>query len=52
MLNKVKSKVLNDELLNQVDEGLLGEISNLEQIKKGAFNIRKNRYLCKRKYQI
>lgn len=38
----MKSKVLNDELLNQVDEGLLGEISNLEQIKKGAFNIRKN----------
>ena len=34
--------ILKDKLLNNVDEGLLGEISDLEQIKQGAYNIRKN----------
>lgn len=34
--------VLKDKLLNQVDEGLLEEISDLEKIKQGAYNIRKN----------
>lgn len=33
---------LKDELLNVTDEGLLDEITDLERIKKGAFNIRKN----------
>lgn len=33
---------MNQELLNNIDEGLLEEISDLGQIKKGAFNIRKN----------
>lgn len=33
---------LKDELLNITDEGLLDEITDLERIKKGAFNIRKN----------
>ncbi len=33
---------LQDDLLNLTDEGLLGEISDLERIKKGAYNIRKN----------
>lgn len=33
---------LDDKLLNEVDEGLLGEITELEGIKKGAYNIRKN----------
>ena len=33
---------LKDELLNNVDEELLGEISDLDNVKKGAFNIRKN----------
>lgn len=33
---------MSQKLLNNVDEGLLKEISDLEQIKKGAFNIRKN----------
>lgn len=30
------------EVLNNIDENLLNEISNLEDIKKGAYNIRKN----------
>ena len=33
---------LHDELLNNVDEGVLGEITKLDELKKGAFNIRKN----------
>jgi len=33
---------MDDKLLNNADEALLEEISDLEQIKKGAFNIRKN----------
>ncbi len=33
---------LNDELLNNVDEGVLGEITKLDKIKEGAYNIRKN----------
>ncbi len=33
---------LNDELLNDVDEGLLQEVSGLEKLKSGAYNIRKN----------
>lgn len=33
---------MSDELLNNIDEGLLNEISNVEEIKKGAYNIRKN----------
>ena len=33
---------LNDELLNSIDEGVLGEITKLEKIKEGAYNIRKN----------
>ena len=33
---------LNDELLNDTDEGLLEEISGLEKLKDGAYNIRKN----------
>ena len=33
---------LNDELLNNVDEGVLGEITKLDKIKTGAYNIRKN----------
>ena len=33
---------LNDELLNNVDEGVLGEIIKLDKIKEGAYNIRKN----------
>ena len=31
-----------EENLNKIDEELLNEISNLEEIKKGAYNIRKN----------
>ena len=31
-----------NDLINNSDEKLLGEIANLEQIKKGAFNIGKN----------
>ena len=34
--------ILKDELLNKVDEGLLSELSDLEKIKEGAYNIRKN----------
>ena len=30
------------EVLNNIDENLLNEISNIENIKKGAYNIRKN----------
>lgn len=33
---------LNDELLNNVDEGVLGEITKLDKLKTGAYNIRKN----------
>lgn len=33
---------LNDELLNDIDEGLLEEVSGLEKLKDGAYNIRKN----------
>ena len=33
---------LNDELLNSTDEGVLGEITKLDKIKEGAYNIRKN----------
>ena len=33
---------LQDDLLNLTDEGLLDEITDIERIKKGAFNIRKN----------
>ena len=33
---------LNDELLNDTDEGLLEEVSGLEKLKDGAYNIRKN----------
>ena len=31
-----------EELINKVDENLLNEITNYEEIKKGAYNIRKN----------
>ena len=31
-----------DELINKEDENLLNEISNYDEIKKGAYNIRKN----------
>lgn len=31
-----------DEKINSIDQGLLNEVSNLENIKKGAYNIRKN----------
>ena len=31
-----------DEKINPMDQGLLNEVSNLENIKKGAYNIRKN----------
>ena len=31
-----------EELINKVDENLLNEISNYDEIKKGAYNIRKN----------
>ena len=31
-----------EENLNKIDEELLNEISNIEEIKKGAYNIRKN----------
>lgn len=31
-----------DEKINPIDQGLLNEVSNLENIKKGAYNIRKN----------
>lgn len=34
--------ILHDKLLNNVDEGVLGEITKLDELKKGAFNIRKN----------
>ena len=33
---------LDDDLLNSVDEGVLGEITKLDKIKEGAYNIRKN----------
>ena len=33
---------LNDELLSDIDEGLLEEVSGLERLKDGAYNIRKN----------
>ena len=33
---------LNDELLSDIDEGLLEEVSGLEKLKDGAYNIRKN----------
>ena len=33
---------LNDELLNNIDEGVLGEITKLDKLKTGAYNIRKN----------
>ena len=33
---------LDDELLNSIDEGLLNEVSGLEKLKDGAYNIRKN----------
>ena len=33
---------LNDELLNDTDEGLLEKVSGLEKLKDGAYNIRKN----------
>ena len=33
---------LNDEMLNDIDEGLLEEVSGLEKLKSGAYNIRKN----------
>ena len=33
---------METENLNQIDEQLLSEISNLENIEKGAYNIRKN----------
>lgn len=33
---------MSEKLLNKTDENLLNEISNLEDIKKGAYNIRKN----------
>ena len=38
----MEETILKDELLNKVDESLLNEISDIENIKKGAFNIRKN----------
>lgn len=31
-----------DEKIDTIDQGLLNEVSNLENIKKGAYNIRKN----------
>ena len=34
--------ILKDKLLNKIDEGLLSELSDLEKIKEGAYNIRKN----------
>ena len=33
---------MESENINKIDESLLGEISDLENIKKGAYNIRKN----------
>ena len=33
---------MSENLLNTIDENLLNEVSNLENIKKGAYNIRKN----------
>ena len=33
---------MEDKVLNKIDEELLNEVSDLENIKKGAFNIRKN----------
>ena len=33
---------LDDDLLNSVDEGVLEEITKLDKIKEGAYNIRKN----------
>ena len=33
---------MNDELINQIDKELLNEITDFEEIKKGAYNIRKN----------
>ena len=38
----MEETILKDELLNKVDESLLNQISDIENIKKGAFNIRKN----------
>ena len=38
----MSSTKLNDELLNNIDEGVLGEITKLDKIKEGAYNIRKN----------
>lgn len=35
-------KGLKTQLINHIDEQLLNEISNVEEIKKGAYNIRKN----------
>lgn len=33
---------MEEKNLNEIDKSLLNEISNLENIEKGAFNIRKN----------
>ena len=33
---------MSEKLLNSIDENLLNEVSNLENIEKGAYNIRKN----------
>lgn len=33
---------LDDDLLNSIDEGVLGEITKLDKLKSGAYNIRKN----------
>ena len=38
----MSSTKLNDELLNNIDEGVLGKITKLDKIKEGAYNIRKN----------
>ena len=31
-----------EELINKTDKNLLNEITNYDEIKKGAYNIRKN----------
>ncbi len=38
----MKNSILKDKLLNDVDEQLLNKISDIDNIKNGAFNIRKN----------
>ena len=42
MQKEGKIENMESKRLNQIDEQLLGEVSNLENITKGAYNIRKN----------